>query len=470
MTGGNPGDSCIRLSPSILYGYNVGNKLNTFIYLKPKHQMVQIFNVENDNMGNTPGTEGNTNVFSNLQYPRMRAKQIILACCTEDGTLDEIPPTDSMWWNLYIACTNLDDKGFLQKFCMRFHLPYPNFIGLFPCWSQKKCAGESASPLELLILGRLRYLGRGFTFDNCERAQLSWKSGITQQTVAEAKSHLCEFEMAGMSGCVASIDATHIVHENCIYRLNRLHKSGKSKETTRTINPCMMSNLSCMKRGMVKLTMYNIMVWFIVDNGCLSWAITGPPFIHTQSGKEIGWSEWLESMCKDVRCMFGILKGRWKILKCGIHLHGTNAVDCIWLTCCAFHNMLLEVDSLDQPWDGFTAPTSIWEGELGNLDMEDVPLLYFGNSFLLLQSKHTRFDTTIKKCHHPRSTFDEIINEMNKLFDTCVRQVHLLTMPFFHSRLVEHLDILWQPGQLLWPHSLEAKVQLYHEKQSTRFK
>ena len=70
-------------------------------------------------------------------------------------------------------------------------------------------------------------------------------------------------------------------------------------------------------------------VWFLVDNGYLSWAITVPPFTHTQERKEIRWSEWLESLRKDVECTFGIMKGRWRILKSGIRLHGTDAVDAI---------------------------------------------------------------------------------------------------------------------------------------------
>ena len=36
--------------------------------------------------------------------------------------------------------------------------------------------------------------------------------------------------------------------------------------------------------------------------------------------------------------------------------------------------MLLEVDGLDQHWDGINASTSAWENELGNLDEADVPL------------------------------------------------------------------------------------------------
>jgi hypothetical protein len=42
---------------------------------------------------------------------------------------------------------------------------------------------------------------------------------------------------------------------------------------------------------------------------------------------EIRWSKWLESMRKDVECTFGILKGRWRILKSGIRIEGVDAVD-----------------------------------------------------------------------------------------------------------------------------------------------
>jgi hypothetical protein len=68
--------------------------------------------------------------------------------------------------------------------------------------------------------------------------------------------------------------------------------------------------------------------------------------------QEIRWSEWLENVRKDVECTFGILKGHWHILKTGICLHGVDIVDKMWKTCCALHNMLLEVDGLDVEWNG----------------------------------------------------------------------------------------------------------------------
>lgn len=64
---------------------------------------------------------------------------------------------------------------------------------------------------------------------------------------------------------------------------------------------------------------------------------------------------------------FGILKGRWRILKAGIRLFGVKAADEIFLTCCALHNWLLETDGLDQQqWE--RGVPSYWEGCDGNED------------------------------------------------------------------------------------------------------
>jgi hypothetical protein len=46
-------------------------------------------------------------------------------------------------------------------------------------------------------------------------------------------------------------------------------------------------------------------------------------------------------------------KGRFLVFKAGIRLHGVEMADkMMWLTCCALHIWFLEIDGLDQPWDG----------------------------------------------------------------------------------------------------------------------
>ena len=102
---------------------------------------------------------------------------MILARRIENGDLEAIPPTESMWYHAYILCPQSGDIHFLNKFCQRFHLPYESYLEFvedakegkwFPRWMGTDMNGKESSPLELLILGAFRYLGREFIFDDCE--------------------------------------------------------------------------------------------------------------------------------------------------------------------------------------------------------------------------------------------------------------------------------------------------------------
>ena len=117
-------------------------------------------------------------------------------------------------------------------------------------------------------------------------------------------------------------------------------------------------------------------VWNLVDNGYLPWSTCIPPVKHPTEYDEQRFAKWAESMRKDVECCFGIIKGRFRILKSPICLFNINSVDMIWKTCCALHNWLLEIDGLDKEvTDGIDAPTSEWEGELGQFVADwEVPL------------------------------------------------------------------------------------------------
>jgi hypothetical protein len=121
-------------------------------------------------------------------------------------------------------------------------------------------------------------------------------------------------------------------------------------------------------------------VYVIVDNGYLQWSCAVPPFTVTGDMDEIRWSKWLESMRKDVECTFGILKGRWRMSKSGIRLQGVDAVDKVWLMCCALHNWLLEIDGLNAEWSEISTPGNDWEGSLDIAISRGLILEYLGLS------------------------------------------------------------------------------------------
>ena len=55
--------------------------------------------------------------------------------------------------------------------------------------------------------------------------------------------------------------------------------------------------------------------YLIVDNGYQKWSFLIPPSKSSNNRDEILWSEWLESIRKDVECFFGVLKARFRLLR-----------------------------------------------------------------------------------------------------------------------------------------------------------
>jgi hypothetical protein len=93
------------------------------------------------------------------------------------------------------------------------------------------------SPLALMILGALRYLGRGWTFDDVEEStgideeahqqffncfievgssHLFLKKYVLELvTVIDAHNYMHEMQIAGFLGRIGSCNATHILIETC---------------------------------------------------------------------------------------------------------------------------------------------------------------------------------------------------------------------------------------------------------------
>ena len=70
-----------------------------------------------------------------------------------------------------------------------------------------------------------------------------------------------------------------------------------------------------------------------------------------EGSREDRWSENVESVRKDVECIFGILKKRFLILKHPIRLAKEQQIERLFVTCCVLHNLLLEYDGLDAAAD-----------------------------------------------------------------------------------------------------------------------
>jgi hypothetical protein len=170
-----------------------------------------------------------------------------------------------------------------------------------------------------------------------------------------------EFGAARFPGAIGSCDRTHIAIEKCSYRICNDQLGAKQHLTTQTFNltvnhrcrilsttigyPSWWNDMTVVLFDSFVKVIYegNILPdlqyellerdrngnaiarkyrgpWLIVDNGYLKWII--PPFKITVDDIERRWSHWYKSLCKDVECTFGILKGCWRILKTWIRIQG----------------------------------------------------------------------------------------------------------------------------------------------------
>ena len=363
---------------------------------------------------------------------------------------------------------------------------------LFQRWTYNDAVGVKPSDIRLLLLGTLRYLGRSHTFDDaCESTFISadvhrvfFQAFIEYGSTVLYEKHVLAplkttymsrienlFTIAGFNGCIGSSDGTHIGLLCCPSWAFHNHKGFKLAIPSRNYNATvshwkqimgttfghpgtwndkslilfddLIKNihegklladnefklLELDKEGNVVEITY-IGVWFLVDNGYLDWSTTVPPMKNPLTFEEIRFSEWLESMRKDIECTFGIMKKRFNVLKSGIRLHKISDCDKVWATCCALHNRLLIIDELDKCWDQSTK-------EKGYLKF-DIP-------FSMQRLNRHKDDEEIR----PGTDYGD--NYFVKYSQGAKRVVRKMPLLVFQERLVHHFDIRFKQNDLAWP-------------------
>ena len=480
-------------------------------------------------------------------------------CDPITGKLRRVCPHLSSWWLDYVQNPEPDCPTWNKVFRQRFRLPYASYLqilewvsgdncdGLFDRWRTEadgftgRRSKKKTSPIELLLLGTLRYLGRGWTFDDISEATkvsrdvhrcffhafttfgakfLYPRYVCMPHSTADLRNCESEYAVAGFPGCIGSTDATHIPLDKVTASFRQSHLGYKlgSDSTTRTYNLTVNHRRQILHtttghpgrwndRTLVRFDTFmadlrdgafdDVMdftlqrkknsnmtaaaadvstavstatdvdesavedvkikgAYVIVDNGYLAWPTTIPPVKDTCNRSELRFSQWLEALRKDVECTFGILKGRWRILKTGIRVHNTEASDNIWMTCCALHNFLLDVDGLSHKWE--EGVPSSFETEAGEFADEDIPaairrlvdptgieghrLRTFDSSQFGYQSRDD--DDDIENGTNPRNT-----NQLPLIRSgTSVKSIEFNQ---FRAMLIDHFNIAFHENKLKWP-------------------
>ena len=110
-------------------------------------------------------------------------------------------------------------------------------------------------------------------------------------------------------------------------------------------------------------------VYVIRDGGYMKDSFLIDPYAFRSSRSVIYWSEWLESLRKDVECLFGILKSRFRILRNPTSFHSIEDIQNIMFCCCILHNLILSADGIDTAWESDVAWDTLEPDE--ELDVED---------------------------------------------------------------------------------------------------
>jgi hypothetical protein len=456
-----------------------------------------------------------------------------------DGTLKYLQPTETVWYFAYVRGTNPPPEGskLASKFRRRFRMPYPSFVDFlsqveaaddFQRWRGRDAVGDKASPLGLLLLGALRYLGRGLTFDDLEEytaigeethrqffhvfikygAETLYPQHIQMPSTApEYNKNRDEFTVGGLWGAGFSSDATNVLMWRCQHNLKQSHIGFKNTHPARTYNVCVNhrrevlhttkghparwndKTLAFFDDFLTGIHDGNILqdvsfqllswgdgvgsdvcsvdykgAWGLVDNGYHRWACTQAPSKVNNLLIEQRLSDWIESFRKDSECFFGILKGRWRILKTGVRLEGPEAADRVWLTCVALHNWLLKIDGLHKQWE--EGVPSDWEGELGQNDPDEcrlhAPFAIQRLNNPQLQQFGSREHEQASALIRPSPNADSLesnddISSIQRAGDGAI-YVNSLSYSDFRQRLVTHFDILHRQRRLKWP-TRKAPVQ-----------
>ena len=288
-------------------------------------------------------------------------------------------PRDSLeylWYKRHVKePEHHQNRKRFKLFRRRFRMEYHSYCDLveqaqdgdwFPQYEGYNAIGQQGICLDILILGALRYLGRGWTFDDISEAtnvseevhrrffrdftkacreHLYSKWVERPETPEEVEDCMSEFKEVGLDGCIGSADVTHVILELCHARLRNQYLGIKSSHATRAFQIVVNHRrqiiastvgypdrwndqtivrfdgfVTDIQRGFYlqdhKFTLktdigtdeeYNG-AWVLVDGGYLNWSTLICPFKKSVSVKEQRWSRWAESMRKDIECTFVFFK------------------------------------------------------------------------------------------------------------------------------------------------------------------
>lgn len=410
---------------------------------------------------------------------------------------------DSCWYK-FLQRDLSDVNGRDGKiFRLRFTVPYQLYLQLlhfaetwFPQRKVDAC-GQELSPISLKLLGTLRILGKGCTWDLLyELSNVSaevhrkWTLAFLEKfslemysiyvhgprNSEELNSVTSLYAACGFPGCVGSTDCVHIRWECCPSMWSSAFKNGKHNyasiayemtvdhskrfQSTTIGHYGTTSDKTIVKfDGFVTEVRYEKLftdavfklqvannkwisekgVYLLVDGGYHKWRIMQCPLKHTSDEDKSRWSEFAESVRKDVECSFGILKKRYQFLKGAITWHRKSDIDNAVFSCVILHNMLHEFDGYDKKWDD----------EINNNHFDE-------EEEIALNRIRRRVVRAVENVEDYSDVGYLRINMNNicyaNILDDDVAVEISTEHELLRNKLIKHLDVQYLNGKLRWLH------------------
>jgi hypothetical protein len=152
----------------------------------------------------------------------------------------------------------------------------------------------------------------------------------------------------------------------------------------------------------------------------------------------------LESLRKDIECLFGHLKQEFAILKYGSRFNSLELMDDIFITCCAIHNQRKIIAGLNASWC-----TEIIEGDDSDLSQKEAAV------FRRMHEEERNLSMIVERNGGVGS------GERIVVHDNCAVIPGDVSHAALKNILITHFDVANRKGEVVWPR-IDGVVHNYY--------